>query len=173
MPAPARATTTTAQATASTTRRGSTPLLIHLNVITFCSSLSWPWSLTHRTAVRSKNAPSPCACRGRRRFWSFFGEARRRVAGMSELQLRQPDALGTRGERSYVEADVEIRVLGPLGVTSAGADVHLGGRKQRTVLEWPDRKSTRLNSSHSQISYAVFCLKKKTTDLHSPISSTT
>src|SRR2546430_13309310 len=27
------------------------------------------------------------------------------------------------------------------------------------VLE-PDRKSTRLNSSHSQISYAVFCLKK-------------
>src|SRR5688572_30969788 len=28
--------------------------------------------------------------------------------------------------------------------------------------EWQDRKSTRLNSSHSQISYAVFCLKKKT-----------
>src|SRR2546430_8796134 len=26
---------------------------------------------------------------------------------------------------------------------------------------WSDRKSTRLNSSHSQISYAVFCLKKK------------
>src|SRR2546430_12380581 len=30
-----------------------------------------------------------------------------------------------------------------------------------TVCEWKDRKSTRLNSSHSQISYAVFCLKKK------------
>src|SRR2546427_3477382 len=30
------------------------------------------------------------------------------------------------------------------------------------VSEKPDRKSTRLNSSHSQISYAVFCLKKKT-----------
>src|SRR2546421_8429547 len=28
--------------------------------------------------------------------------------------------------------------------------------------EFPDRKSTRLNSSHDQISYAVFCLKKKT-----------
>src|SRR5205085_8481643 len=28
-----------------------------------------------------------------------------------------------------------------------------------------DRKSTRLNSSHSQISYAVFCLKKKTIDV--------
>src|SRR5206468_12030499 len=26
---------------------------------------------------------------------------------------------------------------------------------------WKDRKSTRLNSSHDQISYAVFCLKKK------------
>src|SRR2546430_5980872 len=31
------------------------------------------------------------------------------------------------------------------------------GRERRTG----DRKSTRLNSSHSQISYAVFCLKKK------------
>src|SRR5688572_32138045 len=29
------------------------------------------------------------------------------------------------------------------------------------VVERTDRKSTRLNSSHSQISYAVFCLKKK------------
>src|SRR2546430_6049483 len=29
-------------------------------------------------------------------------------------------------------------------------------------VELADRKSTRLNSSHSQISYAVFCLKKKT-----------
>src|SRR5258707_11984911 len=27
---------------------------------------------------------------------------------------------------------------------------------------WADRKSTRLNSSHANISYAVFCLKKKT-----------
>src|SRR2546427_7063492 len=31
----------------------------------------------------------------------------------------------------------------------------------RIVAELGDRKSTRLNSSHSQISYAVFCLKKK------------
>src|SRR5690606_41860151 len=29
---------------------------------------------------------------------------------------------------------------------------------------WPDRKSTRLNSSHVKISYAVFCLKKKKRD---------
>src|SRR2546430_4137762 len=33
-------------------------------------------------------------------------------------------------------------------------------RKREGVYE-SDRKSTRLNSSHSQISYAVFCLKKK------------
>src|SRR6266478_8665691 len=31
----------------------------------------------------------------------------------------------------------------------------------RTLPHGEDRKSTRLNSSHSQISYAVFCLKKK------------
>src|SRR2546430_5310121 len=31
------------------------------------------------------------------------------------------------------------------------------------ITEKKDRKSTRLNSSHSQISYAVFCLKKKKT----------
>src|SRR2546421_6798222 len=35
----------------------------------------------------------------------------------------------------------------------------LAGRTQRYVAA--DRKSTRLNSSHDQISYAVFCLKKK------------
>src|SRR2546430_6048536 len=32
-----------------------------------------------------------------------------------------------------------------------------------------DRKSTRLNSSHSQISYAVFCLKKKKNDINDHI----
>src|SRR5256885_8554456 len=34
---------------------------------------------------------------------------------------------------------------------------------QRLVLRCQDRKSTRLNSSHLVISYAVFCLKKKKT----------
>src|SRR5690625_6231009 len=33
--------------------------------------------------------------------------------------------------------------------------------KQETMLQEKDRKSTRLNSSHVAISYAVFCLKKK------------
>src|SRR2546430_11775594 len=35
--------------------------------------------------------------------------------------------------------------------------------RQHELKGRPDRKSTRLNSSHSQISYAVFCLKKKKT----------
>src|SRR2546430_6769068 len=34
----------------------------------------------------------------------------------------------------------------------------------REMISLGDRKSTRLNSSHSQISYAVFCLKKKKHD---------
>src|SRR3712207_7288503 len=33
--------------------------------------------------------------------------------------------------------------------------------REGTLLLRPDRKSTRLNSSHANISYAVFCLKKK------------
>src|SRR2546430_4077793 len=37
------------------------------------------------------------------------------------------------------------------------------GQTHSTPLNVTDRKSTRLNSSHSQISYAVFCLKKKKT----------
>src|SRR2546430_7516125 len=36
------------------------------------------------------------------------------------------------------------------------------GRDAAAPADARDRKSTRLNSSHSQISYAVFCLKKKT-----------
>src|SRR2546430_4306033 len=39
--------------------------------------------------------------------------------------------------------------------------IRLGGGGARSPLWRQDRKSTRLNSSHSQISYAVFCLKKK------------
>src|SRR5690606_42032025 len=41
-------------------------------------------------------------------------------------------------------------------------DLHLcRGRPRRRRIDQADRKSTRLNSSHVKISYAVFCLKKK------------
>src|SRR2546430_13551843 len=38
-----------------------------------------------------------------------------------------------------------------------------------STLVTVDRKSTRLNSSHSQISYAVFCLKKKIRSYHTSV----
>src|SRR2546430_2932890 len=38
---------------------------------------------------------------------------------------------------------------------------HVERREAAYAADVKDRKSTRLNSSHSQISYAVFCLKKK------------
>src|SRR5688572_32215401 len=44
------------------------------------------------------------------------------------------------------------------------AKARIGHFVEAQVLESLDRKSTRLNSSHSQISYAVFCLKKKNTN---------
>src|SRR2546426_7668473 len=45
--------------------------------------------------------------------------------------------------------------------TASGADTLGGG--SRSITGDRDRKSTRLNSSHLVISYAVFCLKKKKT----------
>src|SRR5688572_31968741 len=48
---------------------------------------------------------------------------------------------------------------GPRG--GAGRRFAQGARGPRSGAARADRKSTRLNSSHSQISYAVFCLKKK------------
>src|SRR2546427_6601788 len=45
----------------------------------------------------------------------------------------------------------------------SGTPRHGSGRR-RGRRAGRDRKSTRLNSSHSQISYAVFCLKKKNAD---------
>src|SRR5256886_12218769 len=68
----------------------------------------------------------------------------------------------------------------PLRVFSAWMDSRehaaFTGGGEAVVEPWAggrfiDRKSTRLNSSHSQISYAVFCLKKKKTKTPIPISA--
>src|SRR3712207_8412918 len=67
-------------------------------------------------------------------FRSAGGGARRPLAG----------GAAPRGERRVAAA--------------APPAARLGGRGQATRA---DRKSTRLNSSHANISYAVFCLKKK------------
>src|SRR2546427_9163662 len=54
--------------------------------------------------------------------------------------------------------DLPIKPFTALGRLVTGAAIRRDGR---LVAVRTDRKSTRLNSSHSQISYAVFCLKKK------------
>src|SRR5688572_32266074 len=52
--------------------------------------------------------------------------------------------------------------LFPRAAGTTGGDNRLNGLSEsREKVAGRDRKSTRLNSSHSQISYAVFCLKKK------------
>src|SRR2546427_5292052 len=54
-----------------------------------------------------------------------------------------------------VEASRQLAIPGRVGL-------HVGVHQvERHPADVEDRKSTRLNSSHSQISYAVFCLKKK------------
>src|SRR5438270_4105008 len=67
-------------------------------------------------------------------------------------------------ERKVVLDDISFRLAhgetkAIFGVAGSGKSTIL---KLALVSSWArDRKSTRLNSSHSQISYAVFCLKKK------------
>src|SRR3712207_7517047 len=57
------------------------------------------------------------------------------------------------------EDDASPKAAGPSYVPTGAIVVGTEIRGQATVVE--DRKSTRLNSSHANISYAVFCLKKK------------
>src|SRR5258707_3785342 len=63
---------------------------------------------------------------------------------------------------------VEVPVVGhvPLGAGRVP-------RRPQRGLAHEDRKSTRLNSSHANISYAVFCLKKKNTDTYTTAGAPT
>src|SRR2546422_5856829 len=79
------------------------------------------------------------------------------------------DALAAcfRGPRSYTGEDlVELSTHGGMLVPAAAvaALVAAGARPARPGEFTRDRKSTRLNSSHGYLSYAVFCLKKKIAD---------
>src|SRR3712207_7597352 len=60
-----------------------------------------------------------------------------------------------------------LRVAQPRGDALTDA----ASRLRSLALRHPDRKSTLLNSSHANISYAVFCLKKKKTDLGESVLS--
>src|SRR3712207_8890787 len=63
-----------------------------------------------------------------------------------------PPARGLRGLRAP---------LASRGMLGIGTLARVAGEISRDVRAARDRKSTRLNSSHANISYAVFCLKKK------------
>src|SRR5262245_41954916 len=66
----------------------------------------------------------------------------------------------TIGARSLGAAGTNSRA--PRSANSTGPEPVLGVLGSSTRARFSDRKSTRLNSSHLGISYAVFCLKKKT-----------
>src|SRR5688572_30950287 len=63
----------------------------------------------------------------------------------------------TRRSSDLLAFDLSLRTTAAERRQRQRVSVPLGGQ----LLDEGDRKSTRLNSSHSQISYAVFCLKKK------------
>src|SRR5207245_10687397 len=69
------------------------------------------------------------------------------------LRLLEPDQFDARL--------VELAVVRDLGLVVAEHVGDVGQPDRLGLVPEPDRKSTRLNSSHGSISYAVFCLKKK------------
>src|SRR3989449_7170576 len=67
------------------------------------------------------------------------------------------DSLATlRGRAAQDSSDAQLWLLMGRAYLGLGVEAHGATHRSR------DRKSTRLNSSHGYISYAVFCLKKKT-----------
>src|SRR2546427_496558 len=80
-----------------------------------------------------------------------------RAARLRQLAEGNPIADYLRFVAQIVDA--QAKAAGQL--TLAEPDAALIARAQEHSMPHRDRKSTRLNSSHSQISYAVFCLKKK------------
>src|SRR5256885_2488110 len=72
---------------------------------------------------------------------------------------RLPDVqIGGASARAVAASSTSLGVIVPGGLEAGPAPIRIEGVAGET-----DRKSTRLNSSHLVISYAVFCLKKKKT----------
>src|SRR3712207_7556626 len=102
-------------------------------------------------------------------------EGQKLVAGAADLGLqRSREVAGTRGREDVGQAPLQRPALGgqrrgrqradPLGKGEDGLKPQLQAPGHRILARLDsvgDRKSTRLNSSHANISYAVFCLKKK------------
>src|SRR5688572_31969440 len=85
-------------------------------------------------------------------YTTLFRSPGRDLLAVPALRPRRPAA----GDRLAAVGQVRHGLRAPDGVGSRAIGVDLARH-----LGVQDRKSTRLNSSHSQISYAVFCLKKK------------
>src|SRR2546428_9445603 len=88
------------------------------------------------------------------------GETPRSLTG--SLLVAHPNMLDPNFRRTVLFISAHDPNDGALGVI---INRPLDKQVADLVSETPDRKSTRLNSSHDQISYAVFCLKKKTLSL--------
>src|SRR2546421_2905623 len=65
------------------------------------------------------------------------------------------------GSNRRAGAELTVKVVTPAVGGAAGRDAAREFLSPNAHRFEADRKSTRLNSSHDQISYAVFCLKKK------------
>src|SRR6266478_4276163 len=77
--------------------------------------------------------------------------------------IRKAPAANPASATSTVEIAPDCRrtATDPLPIAQLPQSSRLSGKTVCDAETGQDRKSTRLNSSHSQISYAVFCLKKK------------
>src|SRR5438874_8312840 len=82
----------------------------------------------------------------------------RRSSDLSKVTTEYPTP-GQSVARKRVWGD--FGTGGSRGIRTSHEYVRKGGASARIMLIQADRKSTRLNSSHVEISYAVFCLKKK------------
>src|SRR2546430_11095181 len=83
------------------------------------------------------------------------GQNRRDVRIPDDELLARLDLLGIRNQNRRAIRHAIFFQLATLGIGDGDLAVAL---QRNQVLVALDRKSTRLNSSHSQISYAVFCL---------------
>src|SRR5205085_4173053 len=84
-----------------------------------------------------------------------------RSSRKSAVPMPRRTAAWIRAVPRIIASGWHIRRLAPHRQCGIEQDQVLLGEGERLVPHFRDRKSTRLNSSHSQISYAVFCLKKK------------